>query len=279
MVVMVGVIVAVSGTVMVMVMIVAMGVSMIVAAGATGRGDIEHVVGMLVMMVVMTTAAIGAVRMRRMFMGLVFMGLVFMGRVLMGVVLMGLVLMGRMLMGRMVMAMMVMAMCVFRVIVPRVIVPGMVIGAALGLEGTHHLCDRAALAADHLGQNVVMFDVERVSGDLGRRMSVADMPGQPHQPQRVLGAHLKQFLLRCADRDQPAILELQAIALAENAGLVEIEQHVEAADGAQHCAAALAALMVKDHGVGNLVGPDGRLADDGSGAEHGVVLCSCCVNM
>ncbi len=263
MVVMVGVIVAVSGTVMVMVMvmvmIVAMGVSMIVAAGATGRGDIEHVVGMLVMMVVMTTAAIGAVRMRRMFMGLVFMGLVFMGRVFMG---------------RVVMAMMVMAMCVFRVIVP-----GMVIGAALGLEGTHHLCDRAALAADHLGQNVVMFDVERVSGDLGRRMSVADMPGQPHQPQRVLGAHLKQFLLRCADRDQPAILELQAIALAENAGLVEIEQHVEAADGAQHCAAALAALMVKDHGVGNLVGPDGRLADDGSGAEHGVVLCSCCVNM
>jgi hypothetical protein len=264
MVVMVGVIVAVSGTVMVMVMIVAMGVSMIVAAGATGRGDIEHVVGMLVMMVVMTTAAIGAVRMRRMFMGLVFMGRVFMGRVLMGLVLMG---------------RMVMAMCVFRVIVPRVIVPGMVIGAALGLEGTHHLCDRAALAADHLGQNVVMFDVERVSGDLGRRMSVADMPGQPHQPQRVLGAHLKQFLLRCADRDQPAILELQAIALAENAGLVEIEQHVEAADGAQHCAAALAALMVKDHGVGNLVGPDGRLADDGSGAEHGVVLCSCCVNM
>jgi hypothetical protein len=253
--VMVGVIVAVAGMVMAVIMVVA--VRMAGAAGGMPRGDIEHVVGMLVMMVIMAAAAIGAVCMACMIVGCRLMGLMVMAMMSVLCVIVG----------------MAMVVPVPAVIVGCMIMSGMIIGAALGLERAHHLRDRAALAADHLGQNMVRLDVERVGGDLGRGVAVADVPGHTHQPQRVLGAHLKQVLLGGADRDQPPVIEFQPVALAEHAGLVEIEQDLETAHGAQHSTAALAILMIKHHGVCNLVGPDGRLADDGSGAEHGVILC------
>jgi len=164
-----------------------------------------------------------------------------------------------------VMTMIMMAMGVAGMVAIGVVV---VVGAALGLEGPHHLLHRAALAAHHLGQHVVVLDVDRLGRDLGRRVPVADMPGDAHQPQRVLGLDLQQALRRGLDQHQAAILQLDGVAVAERGGLLEIEQNVETAIGLERETAAVAVVMVERQRIDDAILPDGGLANDGGGAKH-----------
>jgi hypothetical protein len=99
-----------------------------------------------------------------------------------------------------------------------------VVGAALGLERALHERRGAALAAHHLGEHVVILNVDRIGGDLGRRVAVADVPGDPHQAERVLGPHLQQRLRRRLHLDEASVLELQRVAVVLCRRLVEIEQ-------------------------------------------------------
>lgn len=142
------------------------------------------------------------------------------------------------------------------------------VGAPLGLERAHDRRRRAALAADHLGEHVVVLDVDRVARDLGRGVPVADVPGDPHQPERVLGPHFEQALRRRPDLDEAPVLELHGIAVIERGRLVEIEQEGEPALPRERKAPALPALMVEHDGVDDALRSNGRLADDGGGAEH-----------
>ncbi len=143
-----------------------------------------------------------------------------------------------------------------------------VVGAALGLEGALHRRHRTALPAHHLGQDVVVLDVDRVGGDLGRGMAVADMPGDAHQPQRVLGADLQQALRCGLDLDKAPVLQLHGVAISQHRGLVEIEQDIEPAIGLEGKATAIAIVMVEGERVDDALGPDGGLANDGGGAKH-----------
>lgn len=187
---------------------------------------------------------------------------------------------------RVLMAMLVvvaMVMAVMMVIVTVVIMPAaagvimgvivavsmvVVVGAALGLEGALHRRHRTALPAHHLGQDVVVLDVDRVGGDLGRGMAVADMPGDTHQPQRVLGADLQQALRCGLDLDKAPVLQLYRVAIGQHRGLVEIEQDIEPAIGLEGKAAAIAVVMVEGERVDDALGPNGGLANDGGGAKH-----------
>jgi hypothetical protein len=164
----------------------------------------------------------------------------------------------------------VIVMAVAAVIVAGMVAIGVVviIGAALGLERPRHGVHGAALPAHHLGEDMVVLDIDRISGNLGRRMAVADVPGDAHQPQRILGADLKQALRCGLDQDEPAVLQLDGIAVAERGRLVEVEQHVEAAIGLQCEAAAVAVVMVERQRIHDAVLPDGGLANDGNGAKH-----------
>lgn len=170
--------------------------------------------------------------------------------------------------------MMIMAM----MIVPA-IMPAMIIGAALGLEGTCHLGDRTALTADHLGEHVIVLDVKSISGDLGWGVAVADMPGDAHQAQRVLGPDFKQRFGCGVNGDEAAIIKLDRIALGNDGCLVEIEQKFHASHGFQHGAAALAVLVGEHDRAHDLVGLDGGFADDCGGALHGSDPLNACVNM
>ncbi len=161
------------------------------------------------------------------------------------------------------------------VIVAAVVVAGMiaigvvvVIGAALGLERPVHGIHRATLPAHHLRQDMVVLDVDRVGGDFGRGMTVADVPGDAHQPQRVLRANLEQALRRGLDQHEPAIFQLDGVAVTERSRLVEIEQDAEPAIGRQGEAAAVAIVMVERQRIDDAVWPDGGLANDGGGAKH-----------
>lgn len=157
------------------------------------------------------------------------------------------------------------AMVVARMIAIGVVV---VIGPALGLEWPVHGAHHAALAAHHLGQHMIVLDIDRVSRDLGRGVAVADVPGDAHQPQRVLGANLEQALRRRLDQHEPAVLQLDGVAVAERGGLVEIKQDAEAAIGRESEAAAVAVVMVECQRIDDAVWPDGGLANDGGGAKH-----------
>ena len=154
-----------------------------------------------------------------------------------------------------------------------VVVPAIVlVGAALRLEGAHHDGGRAALAAHHLGQNVVVLDVDRVRRHLGGGVPVADVVGHLQEPQRVLGAHLQQALGRGLHLHEAAVLELHGIAVVQHRGLVEIEQEIEAGIAPERDAAAVAALVIEGDGVGNPVRFHGGFAEDRGGAEHGEFL-------
>ena len=154
-----------------------------------------------------------------------------------------------------------------------VVVPAIVlVGAALRLEGAHHDGGRAALAAHHLGQHVVVLDVDRVRRHLGGGVPVADVVGHLQEPQGVLGAHLQQALGRGLHLHEAAVLELHGIAVVQHRGLVEIEQEIEARIAFQRDAAAVAALVIEGDGVGNPVRFHGGFAEDRGGAEHGEFL-------
>ena len=63
-----------------------------------------------------------------------------------------------------------------------------IIGSALGLERTFDHAHGAALATDHLGEDMVVLDIDRVRRDFRGRVPVADMPGDAQQPQSAPGA-------------------------------------------------------------------------------------------
>ena len=185
-------------------------------------------------------------------------------RVIMVVVIMPVMVMGVMVMG-VIMMVVIMAMGVAGMVAIGMVV---VVGAPLGLERPHYGAHCAALPAYHLGQDMVVLDVDRLSRDLGRRMAVADMPGDAHQTQRVFGPNLEQALRRRLHQHETAILQLDSVAIADRGGLVEIEQDAEPAIGLEREAAAVAVVMVERQRVDDAVLPDGGLANDGGGAKH-----------
>lgn len=162
--------------------------------------------------------------------------------------------------------------CVMRVIVIMtafmVVGVTVIIGAALRLERTFDHAHGAALATDHLGEDVVVLDIDGVRRDLRGRVPVADMPGDAHQPQRVLGPHFEQALRSGPDQDQAAVFEFHGIAIVQNRRFVEIEQDLAPAIAFQRDAAAIAVLVVERQGLDDLVLLDRGLADDGGGAQH-----------
>jgi hypothetical protein len=254
----VGVVVLVMSMVMHMVVRVFMAMLVVVAMPVIGlRRQVEHVMGMLRVMMIMPAAAIRAVV------------VVVMRVVIMRVVAMRMAIdFVAMIVVAMIVETVSMPLVVVSVVVAVIMAMPMVVGPALRPEGPHDLGQGAALPAHHLGEHMVILDVNRVRRDLRRRVPVADMPGDAHQAQRVLGADFEQVLRGGVDSDQPTVLQLQRIALVQHGRLVEIQEEAKAPLAGQRDAAALAVLVVQRDGVGDPVRLDGGFADDGGGAQH-----------
>lgn len=135
-------------------------------------------------------------------------------------------------------------------------------------EGTLDRRHGAALPAHQLGDGGHVDDIERVGRHFGRDVVAAEMPGEAHQAQRVLGADLQQALRRGLDLHEPAIFQLQRIAVVEHRGPVEIDREFEAARSLHRQGAAAAIPMAEAERVDDALGTDGGLANDGSGAKH-----------
>jgi hypothetical protein len=165
---------------------------------------------------------------------------------------------------------------VVRVVVPVAMVVARggadAVGAALGGEGRLDEADgRAAHLLDHFDQDVIVADPERVAGEFGGGVAVAEVPGDAGEFALVGEAELGEALRPRRDGDDAAVLEREAVAGGERRRLGEVEQEFEAALGVHHDAPAAALVIIEHDGIdgGSRVGAGG---ENGGGAEHLVCL-------
>lgn len=170
----------------------------------------------------------------------------------------------------MVMMVIVMVMTMVVMIVPAaaIIAMGVVMHFRLRLERTLDHRHRTALPAHQLAERGVVRDVESLSRHLGRDVMAAEMPGEAHQPQRVLGADFQQAFRRGLDLDQRAVFQLQRIAVVQHRRLVERDRELQPARGANAHAVDRAVAMAQRQRIDDALGLDGGLAENGGGAKH-----------
>ncbi len=89
------------------------------------------------------------------------------------------------------------------------------VGTALRIEGRFDLDHRGAEAAEHVLDDVVAADSERLGHDLRRDMTVADVPSEPNEIARRAAADLDQGLGRRDHFDKAAVVEHQGVAAAQ----------------------------------------------------------------
>lgn len=224
--------------------------ALVAMGGAVAVGMVVMAMSMVIMRVIMAAAAALA------------MGVVVIMRV--GVLMTVVVVMALMAMS----VIMAMVMIVPVMVVAAAAVVAMVMDFRLRLERTLDRRHRAALPAHELGDGRDVDDVERVGRHLGRDVVAAEMPGEAHQPQLVLGLDLQQALGCGLDLHEPAILQLQRIAVVQHRGLVEVDGELQAARRLHRQGAAAAILMAEAERIDDALGTDGSLANDGGGAKH-----------
>ena len=88
------------------------------------------------------------------------------------------------------------------------------IGAALRIERSFDLDHAGTQPPYHGFDHVIAPDAQGVGHDLGRQMTVTEMPGDPDQTLGILAADLCQRLGRGNHLDQPPVVEHQRVAAA-----------------------------------------------------------------
>ncbi len=139
------------------------------------------------------------------------------------------------------MAVIVVAVVMRRMIVRRMVVTAMAvrvivrmrvrsgIGAAFGIERRLDLDDAGAESRHHRLNDVVAANPQALRHDLRRQMAIAEMPGDPHQMQRIGAADFDQRLGSGDHLDQAAVLQHQGITTAQRDGVFQIKQELEPA--------------------------------------------------
>jgi len=115
--------------------------------------------------------------------------------------------------------------------------------------------DRRDLGAEprrHLLQHVIAPDAQPVADDLHVGVAVAEMPGKLHQRKRRPSAHLSQGFGLAGNQHDPAIVEHDAVAIAQRYGLVKVQQEFCSAFTLQHNAAAMPVARVEHDEVGRV---------------------------
>jgi len=158
--------------------------------------------------------------------------------------------------------MMVMTMVMMVVVVAMV-------GALFRPEGALHRGRDAALPAGELGQGWGVLHIEGICRDLRKAVLAAEMPGEAHKAQGILGPHLQKVLGCGLHLYETAVLEPQGVPVVDHRLHVEVEMDLGAGLGLQMRMAAAAGRVIQDDRVDNPVGLHGRLADEGGGARHG----------
>jgi len=147
------------------------------------------------------------------------------------------------------------------------------VGAALGVERGAYRGDRCAEAGEHVLDDVVATDEQAVAPDIGRQMAVANMPGKAEKVGGVAAADLGERFRRCLHRDDAAVVEDEAVAVAQRRRLGQVEEEGEAVAAGHHHPPAVTMVVVEHHGVGGDMGPFAG-AEDSRSTDHVAVSAS-----
>jgi hypothetical protein len=118
----------------------------------------------------------------------------------------------------------------------------------------------AALPAHHFSQHMIILNIDGISGDFRRRMTVADMPRHFQQAQGIIGFDLQQSLGSGFDQHQPPIIKFERISIIENGGFFQIEQKTRALFTGQNHTALVPPVMIKRHLINHPLDFNRRLA-------------------
>ena len=99
------------------------------------------------------------------------------------------------------------------------------VGAAFRLERPLHRPYRGAKSNDHVRKHMVRADDQRSLADLGRNMTIAEMPGDPDRVNRIGNRNLEYRFGGCPDPYPAAVFKLQSVALPHCHRPLEIEQY------------------------------------------------------
>lgn len=144
------------------------------------------------------------------------------------------------------------------------------ISTAFGVERRLDLDDLRAQALHHGLDDVIAPDTQSLGHDLGRQMTVAEVPGDSHQMLRIVTADLQEMLRRRDHLDQPAVFEHERVAAAQSDGMFEIEQEVKPARAVHGHAPPMAIVEVEDDRVGRRLG-EVMVSLDFRRADHAII--------
>jgi len=123
------------------------------------------------------------------------------------------------------------------------------IGASLGLECGIDLLDAASQLFHQARQDVVGADAQSLVEYLHRHVPIAEMPSNPHQRHSGMRVDLEQWLRRGSHDHGSTSFQHESVAFAQMSDLGQIEQQFRARLSAQHDAAPVSVVMVKEHRV------------------------------
>jgi len=183
----------------------------------------------------------------------------------------------------MIVAVLVSAMLVRGMTVPRMImrvicvrVAG--IGAAFGIERRFDLDQARAQPSQHRLDHMIAADAQSPLRDLGRQVSIAEVPGEAHQMLRIAPPDFQQRLGRRHHLDKPAIFEHQRVATAQGDCIFQIEQEFQPTRALHHHPPTVAIVKIEHDAIGrrfapamlspNLHGPDHRKMPHDAGSRE-----------
>ncbi len=129
-------------------------------------------------------------------------------------------------------------------------VPAGVIGPALWLKTARDFLHRCAQPDQHIGDHVVIADIEAIGLNLCRQVAVTQMPGNPHQRMGIVTGDLQQGFRCGGNQDQSAIpFEPQGVARNQCLNPWQVEEEGKPALRRHGKAAAMPVIKIQPYGV------------------------------
>lgn len=166
--------------------------------------------------------------------------------------------------------MMIVPVVVIVVMIMTVIVPlhgAVTVGSALRIEGIGDVTDVGAELHQHVLDHMILADSQPVPADFGRQMAVAEMPGDPHQMERIPRGDLQQPLGLSLDDHEPPVLQLQGVPLLHHLRFRQVEEEDGLPHAAHHEAPPMPVVALEHQRVRGFAGP-GAGREDACGGDH-----------
>jgi hypothetical protein len=119
------------------------------------------------------------------------------------------------------------------------------VSAAFGLKGRLRLNEDRSKAAQHVFDDVIWPNAERLTSELRRDMSIAEMPRQTHKLTGIPVGDIDDGLRRRANDEPTAVLDLQAVSIAHRGHGVQVKKHLVALIGDQADTTAVPIVVIE----------------------------------